>query len=245
MHWMILGILNDHLRLEHLDGNGSEQVALADSKQGGLLKGRVLERPVPEREHQVVCHAVQEDAHAVGAERVAGESLALHALLELAYIQFVLAPLAVRCLVQWTCLDAPDVAHDEPDVGLSAFHRHFHLYHYALIICPVIGKLAKLSDRMSEQLVVVPDLLGKLLDDGLFHQHAVGREACDEEDAPLQRTRYPVHQLMRAEVAVVPDGDDDLRPCGTDGLDELLQRIEDVGRLLPAPGVIIGRPNTK
>ncbi len=84
MHWMILGILNDHLRLEHLDGNGSEQDALADSKQGGLLKSCFLERPVPEREHQVVCHTVQEDAHAVGVERVAGESLALHALLELA-----------------------------------------------------------------------------------------------------------------------------------------------------------------
>ena len=244
VHWMILGILNDHLRLEHLDGNGSEQDALADSKQGGLLKSRVLERPVPEREHQVVCHAVQEDAHTVGVERVAGESLALHALLELAYVQFIPAPLAIRCLVQWTRLDAPDVAHDEPDVGLSAFLRHLHLHHHALIICPgacLVGKLAKLSDRMSEQLVVVPDLLGKLLDDGLFHQHAVGREACDEEDAPLQRTRYPVHQLMRAEVAVAPDGDGDLRPCGTDGLDEPLQRIEDVGRLVPAPGFQQGK----
>jgi len=239
VHWMILGILNDHLRLEHLDGNGSEQDALADSKQRSLLKSRVLERPVLEREHQVVCHAVKEDAHAVGVERVAGESLALHTLLELAYIQFVFAPLAVRCLVQWTCLDAPDVAHDEPDVGLSAFLRHLHLHHHALIICPgacLIGKLAKLADRMPEQLVVVPDLLRKLLDDGLFHQHAVGREARDEEDALLQRTRYPVHQLMRAEVAVAPDGDGDLRPCGTDGLDEPLQRVEDVGRLVPAPG---------
>ena len=100
MHWMILGILNDHLRLEHLDGNGSEQNALADSKQGGLLKSRVLER-----EHQVVCHAVQEDAHTVGIERVVGESLTLHALLELAYVQFIPAPLAIRCLVQWTRLD--------------------------------------------------------------------------------------------------------------------------------------------
>ena len=43
VHWMILGILNDHLRLEHLDGNGSEQNALADSKRGGLLKSRALE----------------------------------------------------------------------------------------------------------------------------------------------------------------------------------------------------------
>ena len=58
------------------------------------------------------------------------------ALLELAYVQLVLAPLTIRCLVQGTRLDAPDVAHDEPDVGLSAFLRHLHLYHHALIICP-------------------------------------------------------------------------------------------------------------
>ena len=121
VHWMILGILYDYLGFEHLDTDGSEQYSLPDGEQRSLFERRFLQRSIPEREHQVVGHSVQEDAHAVGIERVAGEPLALHAFLELAYIQLVLAPLTIRGLVQWTRLDASDVAHDKPDVGLSAF----------------------------------------------------------------------------------------------------------------------------
>lgn len=239
VHWMVLGILYDHLCLEHLDADGSKQDALPDGKQRSLFERRVLQCSFPEREHQVIGHSVQEDAHAVGIERVAGEPVALHAFLELSYVQLVLAPLTIRGLVQGTRLDAPDVAHDEADVGLSALLRHLHLHHHALIIVPrtcLVGKLTELADGMPEQLVVMPDLLRKLLDNRLFHQHVIGRETSDEEDALLQRTRYPVHQLVGAEVAVAPDGDDNLRPCGTDGLDEPLQRVEDVGRLVPASG---------
>ena len=238
VHWMVLGILNDHLGLEYFDADGSEQDALPDGEQRSLLKRRVPKRPFPEREHQVVGHSVQEDAHAVGIEGVAGEPLALHALLELAYVQLVLSPLAVGGLVQVTCHDAADVAHDEADVGLPALLRHLHLHHHTLAIAPgasLVGELTELADGMLEQLVVVPHLLRKLPHDGLCHQHAVGRESRDEEDAPLQGARYPVHQLVGAEVAVAPDGDGDLRPCGTNGLDEPLQRVEYVGRLVPAP----------
>ena len=76
VHWMVLRILDDHFCLEHLDADGGEQDALPDGKQGSLFERRVLHCPVPEREHQVVGHSVQEDAHAVGIERVAGEPVA-------------------------------------------------------------------------------------------------------------------------------------------------------------------------
>lgn len=240
VHWMVLWILDDHFCFEYLDADGSEQDVLPNGKQRSLFERRVFQCPFPEREHQVVGHSMQEDAHAVGVERMAGESVALHALLELAYVQLVLAPLTIRGLIQWTRLDASDVAHDEADVGLSAFLRHLHLHHHALIIVPgacLVSKLAELADGMPEQLVVMPDLLRELPDNRPSHQHVVGRETCDEENAPLQCTRYPVHQLMGTEVAVAPDGDGDLRPCGTDGLDEPLQRIEDAGCLVPATGL--------
>ena len=54
----------------------------------------------------------------------------------------------------------------------------------ALIIVPracLVSKLAELVDGMPEQFIVVPDLLRKLFDNRLFHQHTVGRETRDEQ----------------------------------------------------------------
>ena len=73
-HRMVFRIVDDDLRLPHLDRYGCEEYPLAYGEQFGVLKFRSLESPVPEGEHQVIGHSVQEDAQAVCVEAVAGET---------------------------------------------------------------------------------------------------------------------------------------------------------------------------
>ena len=183
---------------------------------------------------------MQEDTQAVGVEAVAGEAVALHPLLEMTYVQLVLASLTVGGLVECTGIGAADVAYDEADVGLSAHLGHLHLDHHPLRKRPracLVPELAVFSDGMPEQLVVMAYLLRELLYYRLGHQDAVGCKAGDEEHLSLQREAHPVHQLVGAEVAVAADGDRGIGPCGTYGGDEPLERVEDVGRLVPAAGL--------
>jgi len=237
---MVLRIIDDDLRLPYLDRYGGEEYPLAYGEQFGILKFRSLEGPVPEGEHQVVCHSVQEDAQAVCVEAVAGESVALHPFLEMPYVQFVLAPLAVGSLVECAGIGAADVAHDESDVGLSAHLGHLHLDHHPLRKRPrscFVPELAVFAGGMPEQLVVMSYLIRELPDYRLGHQDAVGCKAGDEEQLALQCQAHPVHQLVGAEMAVAADGDRGIGPCGTYGGDKPLERVEDVGRLVPAAGL--------
>ena len=70
-HRMVFRIVDDDLLLPHLDRYGGEEYPFAYGEQFGVLKFRSLEGPVPEGEHQVIGHSVQEDAQAVGVEAVA------------------------------------------------------------------------------------------------------------------------------------------------------------------------------
>ena len=183
---------------------------------------------------------MQEDAHAVCVEAVAGETVALHPLLEMSYVQLVPASLTVGGLVESLRIGAADVAHDEADVGLPAHLGYLHLDHHTLgkrpRACPV-PELAVLADGMLEQPVVMPHLFRELLDYRLGHQDAVGGEASDEEHLALERQAHPVHQFVGAEVAVAAYGNRGVWPCGAYGGDEPLERIEDVGRLVSAAGL--------
>ena len=163
---MVFWIVDDDLRLSHLDGYGCEEYPLAYGKEFGILQLRSLQCPVPEGEHQVVGHSVQEDAHAICVEAVAGEAVAVDTFLEMPYVQLVLSALAVGCLVESLRIGAADVAHDEADVGLPAHLGHLHLDHHTLGKRPrasLVAELAVLSDGVLEQFVVVAHLFRELL----------------------------------------------------------------------------------
>ena len=108
-------------------------------------------------------------------EGVAGEPVALHALLELAYEQFVASSSAVGFLIEALLVRTPDVGYDEPDVELAR-RGVFHLDHHPLREEPLASPVVELPvcpHRVMVQTMVVPDPLNGGLRDGVVLQHAI------------------------------------------------------------------------
>ena len=201
-HWMVFGEVYDDLGLERPHRDGAQQQPFPDGEYGCLFHARSLERPFSDGVHEDVCRGMDEDTQAVGLEGVAGEAVAFHALLELPYEQLVAPAAAVGLLVEVLLADAPDVGNDEPDVEL-AFLGVLRLDHDPLWQEPCAGLVAELPvspHGMVEQLVVMPHPLYGGLRGLIALQHAVPRQACDEEHAAVVQAG-PVHQLVGAEVA--------------------------------------------
>ena len=237
-HWMVLGEVYDDLGLERPHRDGAQQQPFPDGEYGCLFHARSLERPFSDGVHEDVCRGMDEDTQAVGLEGVAGEAVAFHALLELAYEQLVAPASAVGLLVEVLLADAPDVGNDEPDVEL-AFLGVLRLDHDPLWQEPCAGLVAELPvspHGMVEQLVVMPHPLYGGLRGLIALQHAVPRQACDEEHAAVVQAG-PVHQLVGAEVAVAAHGDDGLRPCLAQAGDDPEDGVLETDGLVLAAGL--------
>ena len=237
-HGMVLGKVQYDFGLEDPHRDGAEQQLLPDGEYGGPLQSRPPEGPLAHGVHEDVCRGMDEDAQAVRLEGVAGEPVALHALLELAYEQFVASSSAVGFLIEALLVRTPDVGYDEPDVELAR-RGVFRLDHHPLGEEPRAGPVVELPvcpHRVMEQLVVVPDPLDGGLCDGVVLQHAVPRQAGDEEH-PAVVQHGPVHQLVRAEVAVAAHRDDGLRPHLAQAGDEPHDGVLEADGLVPAAGL--------
>ena len=130
-HRMMFGEVQYDLGLEDPHRDCIEQQFLTDGENGSLLEARSAKCPLANGVHQYVCRGIDEDAQPVGHEGVAGESVAIHSLLELAYEQLVTSAPAIVLLVEVLLADVPDVGHDEPDVEFSLL-RVFGLDHDTL-----------------------------------------------------------------------------------------------------------------
>ena len=202
-HGMVLCKVQDDLGLEDSHRDGVEQQFLPYGEDGRLFQPGSPQCPLTHGVQEYVCRGVDEDAQAVGLEGVAGEAVAVHALLELPYEQLVTSAPAVGLLVEALLVRAPDVGDGEPDVELSLLGV-FRLDHDPLRQEPRAGLVVELPvspHGVVEQLVVMPDPLYGGLRDRVVLQHAVPCQARDEEHAAVVQ-HCPVHQLVGAEVAV-------------------------------------------
>ena len=218
---MVLGEVYDDLGLERSHRDSAQQQPFPDGEYGRLLHTCSPERPFADGVHEDVCRGMDEDAQAVGLEGMAGEAVALYALLELPYEQLVAPAPAVGLLIEVLLADAPDVGDDEPDVELALLGI-LRLDHDPLWQEPRTGPVVELPvspHGVAEQFVVMPHSLYGGLRGLIALQHAVPRQACDEEHAAVVQAG-PVHQLVGAEVAVAAHGDDGLRPCLAQAGDE-------------------------
>ena len=237
-HRMVFGKVENNLGLEYPHCDGIEQQFFPDGEYGGLFQSCSPQRPLADGVHKDVCRGMDEDAQAVGLEGVAGEAVAVHALLELPYEQLVAPAPAVGVLIEALLVDVPDVGHDEPDVEF-AFLGVLRLDHNTLLQSPrasLVAELAVGPHGVVEQLVVVPHPLDGGLRDGVVLQHAVPCQARDDEHAAVVQ-HGPVHQLVGAEVAVAAHGDDGLRPSLAQAGDEPHDGVLETDGLVLAAGL--------
>ena len=99
IHRVMLGKVHTYLALEYPDRDGVVHQFLTDREDGGLLQSRPPQCFLSDRVHENVCCGIDEDTQPVRQERVAGEPVSVHTLLELSYEQFVASTSAVASLV--------------------------------------------------------------------------------------------------------------------------------------------------
>lgn len=131
---------------EYPHRDGIEQQFLPHSQYGSLFLSRSPQSPLTYGMHEDVSSSIDEDAQAVRLERVASQTLSIHAFLQLPNEQLVESAPAVRLLIQAQLVSAPHVAYDEPHVELALLGL-LGLDHYPLRKAPCTRLVAELPIR--------------------------------------------------------------------------------------------------